>query len=219
MSEQVNQAAAAVQPEHRSEEQRMDRMYHFLYAVIWPFFNFFHPVKVIGRENIPDGPAVICPNHTTAGDPFYVVFAFGHRYTMRAMAKIQIMRVPVIGWLLSKAGVFGVDRGAADMKAVKTALKFLKDGHKLLMFPEGTRVHEGEHVEAKTGAALFATRTGVPLVPVYIQPKKRLFRFNTVVIGKPYMPTFEGRKPTAEELQEIAHDLLDRVHALGEQIK
>ena len=70
MSEQVNQAAAAVQPEHRSEEQRMDRMYHFLYAVIWPFFNFFHPVKVIGRENIPDGPAVICPNHPTAGDPF-----------------------------------------------------------------------------------------------------------------------------------------------------
>ena len=161
---------------------------------------------------------MICPNHTTAGDPFYVVFAFGYRYPMRAMAKIQIMRVPVIGWLLSKAGVFGVDRGAADMKAVKTALKFLKDGDKLLMFPEGTRVHEGEHVEAKTGAALFAARTGVPLLPVYIQPHKRLFRSNTVVIGEPYHPTFAGRKPTAEELQVIAHDLLDRVHALGESI-
>ena len=161
---------------------------------------------------------MICPNHTTAGDPFYVVFAFGYKYPMRAMAKIQIMRVPLIGWLLSKAGVFGVDRGAADMKAVKTALKFLKDGDKLLMFPEGTRVHEGEHVEAKTGAALFAARTGVPLLPVYIQPNKRLFRSSILVICKPYHPTFAGRKPTAEELQVIAHDLLDRVHALGENV-
>lgn len=217
MSEEVK--AAPAQEDGEKQRRKLDSMFHFLYAVIWPFFNLFHPVRAIGRENIPDGPAVICPNHTTAGDPFYVVFAFGWNYPMRAMAKIQIMRVPFIGWLLSKAGVFGVDRGAADMKAVKTAMKFLKDGDKLLMFPEGTRVHEGEHVEAKTGAALFATRTGVPLLPVYIQPKKRLFRANTVVIGEPYMPTFEGRKPTADELQAIAHDLLDRVHALGERAK
>lgn len=39
-----------------------------------------------------------------------------------------IMRVPFVGWILSKAGVFGVDRGNNDMKAVKTALKFLKGG-------------------------------------------------------------------------------------------
>ena len=197
----------------------LNRMYHLLYAIIWPFFNLVRPLRVVGREHIPDGPVVICPNHTTAGDPFYVVFAFGQRYPLRAMAKVQIMRVPLIGWLLSKAGVFGVDRGAADMHAVKTALKFLKWGDKLLMFPEGTRVHEGEHVEAKTGAALFATRAGVPLLPVYIQSKKKLFRRNTVVIGEPYMPSYEGRKPTAEELQTIAHDLMDRVHRLGEGVE
>ena len=194
MSEEIKETNLP-QREEGDLRRRMDAMFHVLYAVIWPFFNLFRPVKAIGRENIPDGPAVICPNHTTAGDPFYVVFAFGYKYPMRAMAKIQIMRVPLIGWLLSKAGVFGVDRGAADMKAVKTALKFLKDGDKLLMFPEGTRVHEGEHVEAKTGAALFAARTGVPLLPVYIQPNKRLFRSNTVVIGKPYHPTMTGWRP------------------------
>ena len=194
----------------------MDAWFHFLYAVIWPFFHLFRPLRVMGRENIPQGAAVICPNHTTIGDPFYVVFAFGHRYPMRAMAKIQIMRVPFIGWILSKAGVFGVDRGHADMKAVKAALKFLKEGNKLLMFPEGTRVHEGEDVAAKTGAAMFATRTGVPLLPVYIQPKKKLFRRNDVVIGEPYYPRFEGRKPTAGELDAITAELMDRVHKLGE---
>ena len=135
------------------------------------------------------------------------------------MAKIQIMRVPVIGWLLSRAGVFGVDRGNADMKAVRTALKFLKDGDKLLMFPEGTRVHEGENVEAKTGAALFATRTGAPLLPVYVQSRKKLFRRNVVVIGEPYHPHYEGRRPTAEELQDIAHEVMERVRLLGEGVE
>lgn len=183
------------EPQEKNELQRksLDRYFSFLYAVIWPFFNLFRPIRAVGRENIPKGPAVICPNHTTAGDPFYVVFAFGHKCPMRAMAKIQIMRVPFVGWILSKAGVFGVDRGNNDMKAVKTALKFLKGGDKLLMFPEGTRVHEGENVSVKTGAALFATRAGVPLLPVYIQRKKRLFRPNTVVIGQPYYPKYEGR--------------------------
>ena len=194
----------------------MDAWFHFLYAVIWPFFHLFRPLRVMGRENIPQGAAVICPNHTTIGDPFYVVFAFGHRYPMRAMAKIQIMRVPFIGWILGKAGVFGVDRGHADMKAVKTALKFLREGNKLLMFPEGTRVHQGEDVSAKTGAAMFACRTGVPLLPVYIQPQKRLFARNLVVIGKPYYPQFSGRKPTADELDAITDQLMAQVHALGE---
>lgn len=198
------------------EKARLNAMFHLLFAIVWPVFTLFRRMRVVGKENIPDGPAVICPNHSTWGDPFYVVFAFGWRYPIRAMAKIQIMRMPVVGWLLSKAGVFGVDRGAADMKAVKTAMKFLKDGDKLLMFPEGTRVQEGENVEAKTGAALFATRTSAPLLPVYIQRKKSFFQPNLVVIGEPYHPQYEGRKPTADELQAIAADLMERVRALGE---
>jgi len=203
-------------PERR--RKRMDWFFHFLYVVIRPYFWLIHPVRAIGREHIPEGPAVICPNHTTAGDPFYVVFAFGYRWPMRAMAKVEIMRVPFIGWLLGKAGVFGVDRGTTDVKAVRTAMKFLKEGDKLLMFPEGTRVHDGEDVQAKVGAALFATRTGVPLLPVYIQRKKRRFRRNTVVIGEPYYPEYEGRKPSEERLQDIARDLMDRVRALGEGV-
>ena len=195
---------------------KTETVFGMLYTVIRPFFTLFHPVKAIGRENIPDGPVVICPNHTTAGDPFYIVFAFGREHPMWAMAKQQILNWPVVGWLLSKAGVFGVDRGNADMKAVKTALRCLKEGRKLLMFPEGTRVHEGENVEAKTGAALFATRAGAPLLPVYIQPQKKLFKPTTVVIGKPYYPEIAGKKATAEELRAIAADLMDRVRALGE---
>ena len=198
------------------ENQSVDAWFRFLYIVIHPFFCFFRPIYAVGRENIPEGAVVICPNHSTIGDPFYVVFAFGRKFPMRDIAKIQIMRVPIIGWVLKKAGVFGVDRGSADIKSVKTALKLLKDVNKLLIFPEGTRVQEGESAEAKGGAALFATRTNTPLLPVYIQRKKRLFSRNVVVIGQPYYPSYAGRKPTAEELQIITEDLMARIHALGE---
>lgn len=197
----------------------MDRVYHVLYALIWPFFSLVHPVKAVGRENIPEGAALICPNHTKASDPFFVVFAFRRKHVMRAMAKVEIMRVPVVGWILRRAGVFGVDRGAADINAVKTALRFLKEGNKLLMFPEGTRVEEGESVEAKTGAAMFAVRTGSPIVPVYIPAKKRWFRPTTVVIGQPFLPQVESRKGTSEEYRAIADDLMERIRRLGEESK
>lgn len=195
---------------------KTESVFKLLYAIIWPYFTLFHPVRAIGRENIPEGTAVICPNHSTAGDPLYIVFAFRSKYPMWAMAKQEILKWPVVGWILGKAGVFGVDRGNADVKAIKTALRCLKEGRKLLIFPEGTRVQEGESVEAKTGAALLATRTGVPMLPVYIQPKKRRFHPTTVVIGKPYTPQIAGRKATTEELEAITRDLMERIQKLGE---
>jgi 1-acyl-sn-glycerol-3-phosphate acyltransferase len=219
VSEETTVTKAQPKESPQRRKRRMDWFFHLLYCVVWPYFRLIHPVRAVGRENIPEGPAVICPNHTTAGDPFYVVFAFGFRWPMRAMAKMEIMRMPFIGWILSKAGVFGVNRDNTDLKAVKTAMKFLKEGDKLLMFPEGTRVHEGEDAQAKAGAALFATRAGVPLLPVYIQRKKKRFRRNTVVIGEPYNPEYKGRKPTSDELQAIARDLMERVRALGEGVE
>ena len=138
---------------------------------------------------------------------------------MRAMAKMEIMDWPVVGPVLGKCGVFGVDRGNTDMKAARQAMKSLKEGSKLLMFPEGTRVKEGESVDAKAGAALFATRCGVPLLPVYIHNTKKLFKQNIIVIGKPYMPEYEGRKASSEELQKIAQEVQTRIYALGEAVK
>ena len=195
----------------------MDQVYRLLYAIVYPFFMLVHPVRAVGREHIPEGPAVICPNHTALSDPLFVVFAFHRKYPLRTMAKVELLRVPVLGWLLSKAGVFGVDRGAADVSAIKKSLRFLKEGNKLMMFPEGTRVGEGENVEAKTGAAMLATRTDVPIVPVYVPAQKRWFRPTTVVIGEPYHPQLEGKRATPEDYHRIAHDLMDRVHALEKQ--
>ena len=199
----------------------MQRWYTFIYAILFPVFKILRPSRAIGLENLPEGGALICPNHTKAVDPFFVVFSFGLKNRMSGMAKIEIMRIPVIGALLKKAGIFGIDRGKADVGAIKTAMKRLKDGEKLLMFPEGTRVKEGEEGdhEAKNGAAMLALRTGVPIVPVYIPRKKNWFRPTTVVVGEPYRPQIAGKKATQEEYNAISAEMMRRIFALGEQVK
>ena len=200
-------------------KEQFDRNYSRLYAFLRPIFRVLYPVKVEGRENIPEGPVVICPNHTYWNDPFCVVFAFGKQVIMRAMAKKEIIDWPVVGPILARSGVIGVDRGNTDMKAARQSMKWLREGSKLLLFPEGTRVHEGESVDAKAGAALFATRCDAPLLPVYIHNTKKLFKPSTVIVGKPYTPVYEGRKASSEDLQRIAQDVQERIYALGEGLR
>ena len=195
----------------------MNKVYAVLYPLIWIYMKIFHPWKAVGLENLPEGAALMCGNHTTAGDPVYVVCCLGRRRQIHVMAKEEIMKWPVVGFILKKAGIFGVKRGKADVAALKEAMRVLKGGERLLIFPEGTRVKEGETSEAHTGAAMFSTRTGAPLVPVYIQPRKRRFRKTAVVFGAPYFPDFEGRKPTPEDYQRIADDLMARIRTLEER--
>ena len=93
-------------------------------------------------------------------------------------------------------------------------MKYLKDGEKLLMFPEGTRHQDGDMGDAKTGCAMLAVRTGVPIVPVYMPAEKKWFRFNPVVFGEPYYPQVVGRKGTSEEYRAIAAERMERIEAL-----
>ena len=85
--------------------------YNLLYRIVWPFFCLVHPIRAIGRENIPEGGAVFCANHSALADPLMVCFAATLRWHIRPMAKIELSRVPLVGWFLGKAGVIYVDRG------------------------------------------------------------------------------------------------------------
>ena len=96
----------------------MNRLYAFLYPFIWIFMRIFHPWKAEGRENVPEGAVVMCGNHTTLGDPVYVVCALGWRCQTRVIAKEELMKIPVLGFLLSKAGIIGIKRGKADVAAI-----------------------------------------------------------------------------------------------------
>ncbi len=197
-----------------------DRVYRIVFWPVFLIFSLFHPVKVIGRENIPEGACVITPNHSAYADPIIAVCAFGAKMPLRIMAKEELFHIPVVGWVLVKCGIFGVNRGQNDVAAVKRAIKVLKEGCRLMMFPEGTRVKdENAAQDAKTGAIMFAARTGSPLVPVFIPRKKNWFRFTKIVIGEAYYPDVPQRKATQQDYQVAADDLLKRIYALEERLK
>lgn len=195
------------------------RLYTFLWCLVWPFFSLVHPCRLVGRENLPANGGLFCANHSGLNDPVCLMLAVGPKRQLHAMAKAEFMSIPVLGALLRKAGIFGVARGKSDVAAIKTAMRYLKNGENVLMFPEGTRIKEGmdkygNESEAKAGAAMLAVRTGAPLVPVYIPTKKRWFRFTTVVVGEPYYPQVEGKRVSAEDYQAVAEDLMKRIYAL-----
>ena len=139
----------------------------FYHAVFWPIrilMGFAHPiVQVRGLENIPDGPAVICCNHSSFSDAIWVIVCSHQKRIFRTMAKKELFSHRVLGWFITKLGAFPVDREANDIHAVKTALGVLREGDKLLIFPEGTRVREGDVSHPHVGAVTFACRTDAPM--------------------------------------------------------
>ena len=187
-------------------------------AVIVRFGMFFwHPVfRVIGRENVPQqGRLMICPNHTGAADPIWVLFALKLDHIPRVMAKKQVMDIPLLGAFLRSFGVIGVDRDQADLHAIKEGLRCLNDDQKLMVFPEGTRVKAGETIKAKRGAVTLAARTDTPILPVYLTRRKP-FSPITCVIGEPYRLAYEGRRATDEELYRFSDELMEKIYRLGE---
>ncbi|NLL45379.1 MAG: 1-acyl-sn-glycerol-3-phosphate acyltransferase [Clostridiales bacterium] len=190
----------------------MRGFYKLWCILVYPFFRIVYKINTTGRENIPKGPALVCANHSAYSDPVILAYAFGMNNFMRFMAKIELMRIPVLGYLLKIAGIFGVDRGNSDVNAVKTAMKTLKSGDKVAMFPEGTRVGDSEDTSAKTGAIMIAARTGVPIVPVYIPRRKKPFSSVHVVIGEPYM--IEKVRGKSEVYSAYADELMRKIEAL-----
>lgn len=194
------------------------KWYKLFYAIVWPFIMLFYPMKFIGKENIPEGGALVCANHSSAVDPFFLAFALGRNRQIRAMAKESLLNIFFIGKLLKLVGTFGVRRGASDIHAVKYALEELKKGEYVVLFPEGTRVKSRAEGEPKTGAAMLATRTGVNVLPVYIPMHKKPFRINRVYIGKPYKMIPEGKRATSKDYETFTADLMDRIYDLGDGV-
>lgn len=196
-----------------------DRTYRFLRNLLAGVFRIAHPVvKVKGRENIPEGPVIFTCNHSAFSDPIWLIGYSKLPVIPRTMAKRELIHTPVIGWLLTKLAVIPVDRDGNDLTAMKTALKALKEGRKLLIFPEGTRIRRGKISQPHSGAALLSVRTGTPILPCYITAKKRFWGRLDIVYGKPYLPTVAGPKPTGEELDRITEDMMKTIYAMGEKL-
>jgi len=194
----------------------MTKFYLILYTIAAPIVRLLFPQRVVGLENLPEGGALLCANHVSGWDPIIIAIALPKHSRLTVMAKDSLFRIPILGFILRKLGIFPVKRGGSDLTAMKTAMKVLNDGNRLLVFPEGTRVEEQGEVEAKGGVTVMATRTGVPMIPVYCGQRHKFLRKTTVVFGKPYIPVITGRRPTPEENRKIAEEILNRIYELKE---
>ena len=145
-----------------------------------------------------------------------VCFAATLRWHIRPMAKIELSRVPLVGWLLGKAGVIYVDRGHADVKGGEGGPHLPEGRRQDAGIPRG---HPGPRRGGRVrqgGSRPVRHPDGVPIVPVYVSRKKYWFRRSPVIIGKPITPKIAGRKATSEELEKIMNDVMEQIYQLGE---
>lgn len=150
-------------------------------------------VEVVGREHVPPtGPLVVVANHTHFVDPPVMGMSLGRKVLL--MAKQELFRVPVIGWIVTHYDAFPVRRGEADRQAMRWALQALEMGQAVGMFPEGTRSRTGEMRSAYPGAALIAVRSGAPVLPIGIDGTDRILpalrRGRRATVRVVYGPTF-----------------------------
>ncbi len=182
-----------------------------------PFVTLYDHIKynykVIGRENIPEGGCVVVANHSQWADPTMVATALGNRHDFAAMAKKELFDIKPLAPLITALGAFPVDRSRADINAIKLALKAVRDGRKLLIFPEGTTRHK-EGDEAKEGAARIAVKTGAPILPIYIPENKKFRSKVRVIIGEPFTP---APTRTKEGYRALSEEIMRRIYELKEQ--
>ncbi len=115
----------------------------------------------------PGQGVLIASNHQSFLDPMLVSIAFDR--PVHFLARASLFRVPLFGRLISGVGAHPVRRGQTDISTLKTAIRILRGGRALLMYPEGTRTPDGEVGEFKAGVGSLAVRCGVPLLPVCIE--------------------------------------------------
>src|SRR5579863_3703731 len=142
-------------------------IYYFTYfgtkVLSWAYF----PYKAYQTGNIPrHGAFILASNHISNLDP--VVLGICSVRRLNFMAKVELFK-GLLGFVLTRLGAFPVKRGESDFGAMREALKRLKIGRVILIFVEGTRRIGNEPSKAQAGVGFLAMKSGVPIVPVFLQ--------------------------------------------------
>lgn len=137
------------------------------FLVKFVYFGTHGGLRSVGEDNIPKtGPVLLAPLHISHLDP--PACACGMRRRLRFMAKLELFKHPLFGWLIASLGAYPVKRGESDTESIRKTIALLDDGEVVLIFPEGTR-GDGETIqEMSRGVAMLAKKTKAPVVPVGI---------------------------------------------------
>ncbi len=193
--------------------------YRIVVAILRVLLYFIMPLKIIGREKAVYGQGVVlAANHQSFWDPIFIALAYKKK--MNFMGKKELFSFKPFAALLSALGAFPVDRGSADLKAVKKALSVLKSGQPLLLFPEGTRVQPGEQAEIKNGVAMFSLKTRSLVQPVALFGAFKPFRRTYVVFGNPISyEEYYDQKIDSEILSTVSDSVITEIRKIIEDTK
>jgi 1-acyl-sn-glycerol-3-phosphate acyltransferase len=185
----------------------------FMVAVLWRR-------DFVGEHNFPaNGPYLVATNHLSAFDAPVMLLIVPGRIHMFGADKWR--SIPVWGRLIEAMGVIWVNRGTADLDAIKASLKVLQAGGRIAVAPEGTRSPTGVMMEGKPGLAYLADRAKVPIVPVAMWGTERVaanwkrLRRPTVscIVGVPITLPSDGRAK-GTKLDELTDLIMCRIAAM-----
>lgn len=192
-------------------------MFHFVQILLTVPIRLSYPTKFIGKENIPKGPCIIASNHTSNLD---AVLLAVHTWEKKFyLAKKELFKNKLFGSFLKTVGAIEIDRQSTDVGAIKNCMRVLKNGKKLVIFPEGTRNHNDDMQlgQVKHGVSMFAIKAKVPIVPMFIAKQPRFWRKNKVVIGQPFLlEEFYGKKLDNETLTQASDIVAAKMNELRE---
>lgn len=198
--------------------------YSGLYKVLAAPLRGLFRVRVEGGENMPHGcGALLCANHTGLLDVIALSCALDRQ--VRYMAKKELFKVPVLAQLIRALGAYDVDRGGADVAAIRKTVSMIGEGELVGIFPQGTRhPHvDPRTTEVKHGVGMISYRAKCDVVPVYIKTKNNrtmFFKKTTLIIGKPIkydeLGFTEGGKA---EYTAASEYIFDKICSLGEAAK
>ena len=203
---------------------RPSLLYFVVAALSWPVLRAVYRLRWTGREHVPDGGCVLAANHWSNFDPWPLGIPLFPRRFLRFMAKSELFWFP-LGAIISAGGAFRVRRGERDEEAIATAVALCREGHAVVMFPEGTRRRKGfrkkHEARWRTGAARIALEAGVPLVPAAVAGTERLSRLGPLRVryGDPIELADLGALPDTTAARVATERLEQAVSELEESLR
>lgn len=167
--------------------------------------------RVVGAENLPDGPAIMACKHQSSWETLSFTLLFDD---IAIVLKRELLFIPVVGWAMARAGNVAVARGdgaSALRGLVKQAKAVTAEGRSLVIFPEGTRVAPGDQKPYQVGVAALYRQLGVPVVPMALN--SGLFWGRRKWVKRPGVITLEILPPIEPGLSraKFMETLRDRI--------
>ena len=179
-------------------------------------FHTLMPVRFHHRERLDrEAPFVLIANHQHALDP--VVMAMGiPKHQLVFLAKKELAgNSKFLRNVLTRLHCILVNRHETDMEAMRACMKAVRMKKILLIFPEGTRHHEGQMEQIENGTALIAMRSKAPVIPIYFARKLGWFKVTNLYVGEPipYDDLLEKgiNAETCEEMNERMRETFRRM--------